>query len=53
MDAFPEELLNALSKNRDAVTRFAGLDDQEKEAIANNVRGAKSAKEIDHIVSRL
>lgn len=33
--------------------RFSGLPDDEKDEVLSHARGAKSAQELDHIVSRL
>lgn len=49
----PGEFLSALSQDAAAMQRFSGLNDDEKDQVISHARGAKSAQELDHIVSRL
>jgi len=49
----PGEFLSALSKDAAAMQRFSGLPDEEKDNVLSHARGAKSAQELDHIISRL
>ncbi len=53
MTEIPDELLSALSKDASAMQRFSGLPDNEKDDVVSRAHTAKSAQEIDHIVSRL
>lgn len=53
MTEIPGEFLSALSKDSAAMHRFSGLPDDEKDEVLSHARGAKSAQELDHIVSRL
>ncbi len=53
MPEMPDEFLTALSRNKEAMQRFSGLPDPEKDTVLNRVRGARTQGEMDDIVNKL
>lgn len=53
MPEIPDEFLTALSRDPQAMQRFSGLPDPEKNTVLNKVRGARTQGDLDDIVNKL
>jgi len=53
MQEIPEEFLSALSDDPEAMQRFSGLPDPEKDSVLLRARGARTRQELQQLISRL